>query len=42
LKVGAEEAPDYAERVLRGYLERRSEGESFAGYVTRADEDWLL
>jgi sulfite reductase (ferredoxin) len=42
LKVGAEEAPDYAERVLRGYLERRSEGESFAGYVTRADEDWLM
>jgi sulfite reductase (ferredoxin) len=42
LKVTADEAPDYAERVLRGYLDRRTDGESFAAYVTRADEDWLL
>lgn len=42
LKVLADEAPDYAERVLRGYLERREPEESFAAYVTRADEDWLL
>jgi sulfite reductase (ferredoxin) len=42
LKVTAQEAPDYAERVLRGYLARREPGESFAGYVTRADEEWLL
>jgi sulfite reductase (ferredoxin) len=42
LKVSADEAADYAERVLRGYLERRTDGESFATYVTRADEDWLL
>jgi sulfite reductase (ferredoxin) len=42
LKVTAEEAPDYAERVLRGYLARREEGESFATYVMRAEEDWLL
>src|SRR5581483_938936 len=35
LKVTAEEAPDYAERVLRGYLNRRTDGESFAAYVTR-------
>ena len=42
LKVPADEAADYAERVLRGYLERRTEGETFAGYVARADEDWLL
>jgi sulfite reductase (ferredoxin) len=42
LKVTAEEAPDYAERVLRGYLERREQGETFASYVLRADEDWLL
>jgi sulfite reductase (ferredoxin) len=42
LKVTAEEAPEYAERVLRGYLARRDEGESFAAYVTRAEEDWLL
>ena len=41
LKVTAEEAPDYAERILRGYLERRSDGESFAAYVARADEAWL-
>ena len=41
LKVTAEEAPDYAERVLRGYLDRRRDGESFAAYVTRAEEEWL-
>ena len=42
LKVTAEQAPDYAERVLRGYLARRTEGESFAAYVSRAEEEWLL
>ncbi len=42
LKVTAAEAPDYVERVLRGYQERRQDGESFAAYVTRADEQWLL
>ncbi|MGH8960296.1 MAG: nitrite/sulfite reductase [Jatrophihabitantaceae bacterium] len=42
LKVTAEQAPDYAERVLRGYLARRAGSESFAAYVTRADDEWLL
>jgi sulfite reductase (ferredoxin) len=42
LKVTAEEAPDYIERVLRGYLERRKGDEAFAAYVSRADEAWLL
>jgi sulfite reductase (ferredoxin) len=42
LKVSADQAADYAERILRGYLDRRAEGESFAGYVTRAEEEWLL
>jgi sulfite reductase (ferredoxin) len=42
LKVTAEQAPDYAERVLRGYLERRADGESFATYVRRAKEAWLI
>jgi sulfite reductase (ferredoxin) len=42
LKVTAAQAPDYAERVLRGYLGRRENGETFAAYVTRADEEWLL
>jgi sulfite reductase (ferredoxin) len=42
LKVTAAEAPDYAERVLRGYLDRREAGEAFAAYVTRAEESWLL
>jgi sulfite reductase (ferredoxin) len=41
LKVTADEIPDYAERVLRGYLDRRGEGESFAAYVSRAEEAWL-
>ncbi len=42
LKVTADEASDYAERVLRGYLERRSEQEPFGAYVVRAEESWLL
>ena len=42
LKVTAAEAPEYAERVLRGYLDRRTDGETFAAYVSRAEEAWLL
>ncbi len=42
LKVTADEAPDYAERILTGYLQRRTENESFASYVSRAEEEWLL
>ncbi|SOD74347.1 sulfite reductase (ferredoxin) [Jatrophihabitans sp. GAS493] len=42
LKVTAEQAPEYAERVLRGYVQRRTDDESFASYVARAEEDWLL
>jgi sulfite reductase (ferredoxin) len=42
LKVTAAEAPDYAERILTGYLQRRTENESFASYVSRAEEEWLL
>jgi sulfite reductase (ferredoxin) len=41
LKVAADDAVDYVERVLRGYLERRLPGEQFAGYVGRAEESWL-
>ena len=33
---------DGAERVLRGFQERRTPGESFAAYVARAEEAWLL
>ncbi|CAN5173787.1 sulfite reductase SirA [soil metagenome] len=42
LKVPADEAADYVERVLRGYLDRRKPEERFAAYVARADEEWLL
>jgi sulfite reductase (ferredoxin) len=42
LKVTVDEAPEYIERVLRGYLERRQGGEAFAAYVSRAEEAWLL
>jgi sulfite reductase (ferredoxin) len=42
LKVAADEASDYAERVLRGYVERREPDESFGQYVVRAEEAWLL
>jgi sulfite reductase (ferredoxin) len=41
-KVTKAETADYCERVLRGYLERRETGESFAAYVARAEEAWLL
>jgi sulfite reductase (ferredoxin) len=41
LKVAADEAADYAERVLRGFAARREPGEAFAAYVARADEAWL-
>ncbi|NEK57948.1 nitrite/sulfite reductase [Geodermatophilus sabuli] len=41
-KVTKAETADYCERVLRGFAERRTPGESFAHYVARAEEDWLL
>ena len=41
LKVQADGAADYVERVLRGYLERREPAESFAAYAARAEEGWL-
>ncbi|HVV77443.1 MAG TPA: nitrite/sulfite reductase [Mycobacteriales bacterium] len=39
LKVTADELPDYIERVLRNYLKDREEGERFATWVRRADEE---
>ncbi|WP_029431677.1 nitrite/sulfite reductase [Blastococcus sp. URHD0036] len=41
-KVTKAETADYCERVLRGFQERRTDGESFAHYVSRAEEAWLL
>ncbi|WP_040337246.1 nitrite/sulfite reductase [Candidatus Blastococcus massiliensis] len=41
-KVTKAETADYCERVLRGFLEHRTPGESFAHYVSRAEEAWLL
>lgn len=41
-KVTKAESADSCERVLRGYLERRTGGGSFARYVERAEEAWLL
>ncbi|MCA0144415.1 nitrite/sulfite reductase [Blastococcus sp. LR1] len=41
-KVTKAETADYCERVLRGFQERKTPGESFAHYVSRAEEDWLL
>jgi len=41
-KVTKAETVDYCERVLRGFLERRTPDESFAHYVSRAEEEWLL
>jgi sulfite reductase (ferredoxin) len=41
LKVTADALPDYVERVLRGYLTDRADGEQFAAWVRRADERLL-
>jgi sulfite reductase (ferredoxin) len=38
LKTTAEDLPDYVERLARRYAAGRTEGESFAQWVTRADE----
>ncbi|GAB4081672.1 nitrite/sulfite reductase [Modestobacter muralis] len=40
-KITKDETADYCERVLRGFTERRTEGERFAAYVARAEDDWL-
>jgi sulfite reductase (ferredoxin) len=41
LKVTADALPDYVERLLRGYLADRADGEQFASWVRRADESLL-
>ncbi|GAB1694238.1 nitrite/sulfite reductase [Krasilnikovia sp. M28-CT-15] len=41
LKATAEELPGYVERVARHYLAGRADGESFATWVVRADEELL-
>ena len=40
-KVTADELPDYTERVLRQYQAGRTEGESFAVWAARADDEAL-
>ncbi|OEV04323.1 nitrite/sulfite reductase [Streptomyces oceani] len=41
LKVTAEELPDYIERVLRAFQDQRAEGERFADWAARADDEVL-
>ncbi|TYB36105.1 nitrite/sulfite reductase [Micromonospora sp. AP08] len=41
LKTTAEELPAYVERLARRYLAGRTEGESFANWVIRVDEEEL-
>ncbi|MBO4143677.1 nitrite/sulfite reductase [Micromonospora tulbaghiae] len=41
LKTTAEELPEYVERLARRYLAGRTEGETFANWVIRADEEEL-
>jgi sulfite reductase (ferredoxin) len=41
LKTTADELPEYVERLARRYLAGRTDGESFAEWVTRADEEAL-
>jgi len=40
-KVTAEALTDYVERITQNYLKERNEGERFAQWVTRADEEAL-
>ncbi|GAB3969887.1 nitrite/sulfite reductase [Plantactinospora veratri] len=41
LKTTAAELPEYVERLTRRYLDGRTEGESFANWVVRVDEEEL-
>jgi len=41
LKTTADELPEYVERVVRRYLAGRTDGERFASWVVRADEEEL-
>lgn len=41
LKVTSAELGDYVERVVRNFVEQRTEGERFAQWVLRADEERL-
>jgi sulfite reductase (ferredoxin) len=41
LKTTADELPEYVERLARRYLDSRTEGESFANWVVRVDEEAL-
>jgi sulfite reductase (ferredoxin) len=42
LKVASAELPDYVERVVRRWLVQRHDGETFARWVVRTDENDLL
>ena len=42
LKVTAAELPDYIERMLRRFQDDRTDGETFAAWVRRADEAALV
>ncbi len=41
LKVTASDLPDFVDRLTGRYLEQRTEGEQFADWVVRADEEDL-
>jgi sulfite reductase (ferredoxin) len=41
LKVRAEDLPDYIERLASHFLDQREDGESFAQWAHRAEEDHL-
>ena len=41
LKTTADQLPEYVTRLARRYASQRAEGESFASWVTRADEEAL-
>jgi sulfite reductase (ferredoxin) len=41
LKTTADELPEYVERLARRYLDSRTQGEQFAQWVMRVEEDAL-
>jgi sulfite reductase (ferredoxin) len=41
LKTTADELPEYVERLARRYLDGRTEGEAFASWVMRVEEEAL-
>jgi sulfite reductase (ferredoxin) len=42
LKVAADDVSDYVERLIRRYIDTRTEGETFARWAKNAEEEELV